>query len=177
MSFPDLVVVILLGIAAFKGYNKGLFLSLLSIVAFIVSLILAFVLLDIGVEFLQNRVNGFDGLLPYIAFLMIFGLLALLINLGGTMVKKAMDVTLLGSVDSVAGAIVGVFKWIFGLSMILWLTEWAGLQIFDETMERSKLLSYIQPVAPWVIDKLSVLWPLIETTFESIKERLHPALN
>lgn len=177
MNIVDIVILLILGIAAYKGYQRGLFVSILSVIAFLVSLGMAFILLDWGVELLGDYIEGLKGLLPYLAFVMIFGVVAVLINLGGNMVKKAMDLTLLGSFDNIGGALLGVLKWIFGASLFIWLTQSVGIEIPNNMQEQSWLFNKIQPVAPWVIDSFSEYWPFMESLFQSIKERLQPAIT
>jgi len=171
MSTVDIVILIIIGFAAYKGYQRGLFLSLISIVAFIVSVVLAFVLLDWGVDILGNWFDGINAILPYLAFLMIF------INLGGNMVKKAMDLTLLGSVDNLAGAVLGALKWVFGASLIIWLVGTLGVEVPESWQEESWLYARIQPVAPWVLDGFSEYWPFLKSLFESLKERFQTPLK
>lgn len=177
VNIVDLIILVILGFAAYKGYQKGLFISLLSVVAFILSIVLAFVLLDWGVDLLGNYIEGFKGLLPYLAFIVLFGVVALLINLAGTLAKKALDLTLLGSLDNLAGAALGVIKWIFGVSLLIWLTHTVGIELPGEMHESSWLYSRVEPVAPWVIDSFSEYWPFIKSLFESIKERLQPPIT
>ena len=177
MSTADLLILFVVGMAAYKGYQRGLFLSLLSIVAFIVSIVLAFVLLDWGVDMLGNWFDGINAVLPYLAFLMIFGGGSLLINLGGNLVKKAMDLTLLGSLDNVAGAVLGAIKWVFGASLIIWLIQTLGVEVPQSWQEESWLYAKIQPIAPWVLDAFSEYWPFLKSLFESLKERFQTPLS
>lgn len=176
MNVIDIVLLVILGLAAYKGYQRGLFVSLISIVAFFLSIILAFVLLDWGVDLLGSYIEGFKGFLPYLAFIMIFGAVALLINIGAGIVKKTMDLTLLGSVDNIAGALLGIVKWVFGASLLIWLTHAVGVEIPGDMQENSLVYDKIEPVAPWLIDSFSEYWPFIKSLFESIKERLQPSI-
>ena len=176
MNIVDIILLVILGVAAYNGYNRGLFVSLVSIFAFFVAIILAFMFMDWGVEVLSNYIDGFTGFMPFLAFLIIFGLAAVLINIGGSMVKKAMDLTLLGSFDKIAGALLGIVKWVVGASLLIWLIQTVGLEIPNNWQESSSLYQKIEPVAPWIIDRFSEYWPFIKDLFESIKERLQPTL-
>ncbi|MDH3708382.1 MAG: CvpA family protein [Cyclobacteriaceae bacterium] len=176
MNILDIVLLLFLGFAAYRGYQRGLFVSLLSIVAFFLGIILAFALLDWGVDLLDDYIEELGSLLPFVAFFMIFGGVAMLITIGGGMVKKAMDLTLLGSVDNLAGALLGALKWMVGASLIIWLVQSFGVEIPDDMQESSWLFAKIQPIAPWIIENLSEYWPFIKELFESIKERLNPSL-
>ena len=176
MNIVDIILLVILGIAAYHGYQRGLFVSLVSIFAFFVGIILAFTFMDWGVEFLSNYIDGFIGFMPFLAFLIIFGVVAVLINIGGGMVKKAMDFTLLGNFDKIAGAFLGLAKWVIGVSLLIWLVQTVGIEIPHNWQESSQLYQKIEPVAPWIIDGFSEYWPFIKDLFESIKDRLQPSL-
>ena len=72
--------------------------------------------MEYGMTLLDQYFEDFDNLLPFISFLIIFLAILLLVNMLGKVVKKMVDMTLLGGVDRFAGAIVGIAKWAIGLS-------------------------------------------------------------
>ena len=104
MATLDWIILAFLAIGAYSGYREGLFLSLLSIVAFFVAMLMAFQLMDWGAMYLAKHVDNLTFMLPFVAFLMIF--LGVLISLRvlAFLVKKSLDITLLGTIDNVAGA-------------------------------------------------------------------------
>lgn len=146
--------------------------ELATILAFVLAVIGGFWLLQWGMDLLDQHFEINGNLLPYISFILIFIGIVLLVNLIGRMLKKVLDMTLLGSVDAFAGGIVGLLKWTFGVSVILWLTTNVGLLIPDEHIKDSMLYPYIVNVAPTVVEYVAILWPLAEDLFHPIKEMI-----
>ncbi len=174
MNVTDVVLLLALGAAGFRGYQRGFIVSLLSIVAFWVAIVMAFMFLDWGVQFLDDMVEGFTGLLPYMAFVLIFVVVAIAINVAGKLLKTTIDLTLLGKFDSFAGSILAILTWAFGISLLMWLTGKFGYEVPLDWSEGSLLYSKIQSMAPAVIDVFSEYLPFLEYLFESIAERLSP---
>ena len=156
--------------AGYSGYKRGLWVSIVSILAFILAILLGFFLLQKGVDFLSNYISGLPSILPYLSFILIFTLVAFLVNMLGKFIKKTIDFTLLGSVDNIAGAAMGVLKWAIGISFVLWLTAQLGIELPGQT--QSFMYDTIQPVAPFVIDLVSAYMPFLKNAFQEIKEML-----
>jgi membrane protein required for colicin V production len=67
--------------------------------------------------------------------------------------------TLLGMMDSLAGAGVGIFTWTFGISTVFWLLTSLGFKIPEHRSEDTYLYPLIVPVAPVVVAKAVELLP------------------
>ena len=174
MGITDIILLLVLGFAGFRGYQRGFIVSLLSLLAFWVAIVLAFMFLDWGVQFLDETIDGFSGLLPYMAFVLIFTVVAISISLVAKIVKKSIDLTPLGIFDNFAGSILGVLTWAFGISILIWLTGEFGVELPGNVGEDSILFSKIEPLAPMVIDAFAEYVPFLKHLFESIGERLSP---
>lgn len=157
---------------AYQGFKKGFLLEVIAILAFVLAIVGGFKLLHIGMDMLNDNFNISGKLLPYIAFVIIFLAIILGINLLGKALKKIIDLTLLGTVDNLAGLIVSVFKWAFGLSIILWLTDSFGVALPEKWAEDALLYPLILPLAPKVVDLLSGFMPFAHDLFDMIKELL-----
>lgn len=176
MNATDFVLLLILGVAGFRGYQRGFIVSLLSIVAFWVAIVLAFMFLDWGVQFLEDMIDGFTGLLPYLAFVLIFTVVAIGINIVGKVLKKTLDLTLLGNFDNFAGSILAILTWGFGISILIWLTNKVGMEVPDDWTSGSILYQKIEPLAPVVIEVFSEYLPFIKHLFKSIADRLSPGV-
>lgn len=155
------------------GYKKGLLLEIFGILAFVLAIIGGFKLMELGMTYLSEYFDGIDHLLPFISFLVIFIAIILLVNLFGKLVKKMVDMTLLGGVDKFAGAIVGIVKWAIGLSIILWLTNNFGIELPGKD-EELVLYPFLAELGPSLITALDVVLPFAEDMLESIKELISP---
>lgn len=90
----------------------------------------------------------------------------------GKALKKIIDLTLLGAVDNIAGALLSAVKWVFGISVVLWLTSTFDIGIPEQWEEESLLYSYILPFAPAVVDFFSAVVPFAHDLFDTVKELL-----
>lgn len=166
----DLIIIVFLAMGAYSGYKQGLFISILSIVAFVIAVLLAFHFMDWGTALLAERVDQLTFFLPFVAFLMIFLGVILIIRGLAYLVKKSLDFTILGSVDSVAGGILGIFKTAFILSLLLWIANSFEFFVSQEWIADSKSYNFIQPIAPFVITYLDQFTPIIKDTIAGIQE-------
>lgn len=159
MSTIDITILVLLAIGAFRGFRKGFLLEVVGIAALILGLVGAMKLLDLGMEFLSQHFDIGETLLPYVTFLLLFVLIIIGVNFIGRLVKRVLDLTLLGTMDNLAGALVGLFKWAIGISFILWATSFFGMNLIQEE-EQSELYNYIAALAPWFIEVVQSFMPL-----------------
>lgn len=176
MSTVDIIIVVLLLIGAFRGYQKGLLMGVVTIIAFILAIIGGFKLLHYGISILAEYTGELNGMLPYLSFIIIFISIILLVTLVGRIFKKILDLTLLGSFDNVAGAILGVVKWAFGLSILLWLTLSVGVQIPDNWLSGAVFYPYLLSFGPGIIEYASGLLPFTDNLIELIHEMLQPQI-
>jgi membrane protein required for colicin V production len=157
---------------AYRGYQKGFVLEFIAIISFVLAIIGGFKLMHWGMDLLDKYFDIGGHLLPYISFIVIFVAIILLVNLIGRFIKKIIDLTLLGAVDNLAGALLSIVKWAFAISILLWLSSSFGIEFSDEWRENSIFYSYLLSFAPTVVDYCSGLMPFAHDLFDQIKEML-----
>lgn len=172
MNTLDIILLIPLIWGAYRGFRKGFLLEVIAILAFILAIIGGFKLLHLGMDLLSEHFNIAGKLLPYIAFIVIFILIILMINLLGKLLKKVVDLTLLGPIDSMAGAVLSVLKWAFGLSVIFWLSSSFGLDLPEEWTVDSVLYPYLLSFAPKAAGYFAAVVPFAHDLFDMIKGML-----
>lgn len=170
MRVLDLILLIPLILGAYTGYRRGLIMELVGIIALILAILGAFKLLHAGIEFLSRYIPEYSNFIPFIAFIGIFIGILILVNLLGKLTKRFLDLTILGTFDNFAGALIGIFKWAFLTSIVLWLSLQVDLKIPDQLTENSILYPYIVELAPTVGEYLSAIFPFASDLFESIKD-------
>lgn len=166
MKVVDIVILVVLILGAFRGFQKGLLLELIGLAAFVVGIIGAFKLMPLGVVVLEGLFGELSGLLPFISFIVIFVLIVLLLNLLGLILKKTIDMTIMGSFDDLAGALAGLVKWAFSISFLIWLMGYFHLTLDEEYTGGSMFYPFIASLAPWVIETAGALMPFIKEFFE-----------
>lgn len=172
MSILDIILLGIILFGAYKGYRKGFLLEVISIIAFFLAIVGGFKLLHLGVQFLDDHFQISGELLPYISFILIFIVIILLVNLLGKALKKIIDLTLLGSIDNLAGALLSMLKWAFGVSVILWLSNSFGIDPPEKWTVNSVLYPHVLRFAPLMVEYFSVIMPFAQDLFEIIKDTL-----
>lgn len=168
MSTTDIILIVLLILGAYSGYKKGLILEIIALLAFILGIIGGFKLLHVGMDIISSFYDGFGTLLPFMAFMFIFVAVIVIVNILGKVVKKVIDWTPLGSLDNVAGAVLGIFKWALILSIFIWVIESIGISLPSSMMKNSSFYPVIAGVAPKVFDWISIIFPSFEHFIGSI---------
>jgi membrane protein required for colicin V production len=171
----DIIILVPLLFGAYHGFKKGFLMEIVSLLAFVLAIIGGFKLLHTGMELLDQHFDINGNLLPYVAFIVIFILIVIGLNMLGKMIKKALDMTLLGSVDNIAGLILGTLKWAFGISILLWLTSYVGLLLPEEYINQSMFFGYVEPIAPVTVDYISTIFPFANDLFEMIEGLIVPS--
>ncbi len=170
MSVIDIVILVFLSIGIYSGYKKGLLLEIISLSAFFIAIIFGIKLMDWGISMLSQYIEGYDVFLPFIVFVFIFIAIVLVMNMLGKAVKKVLDMTLLGSIDDIAGAILGIVKWALILSIFFWLFESFAGGFDEDTIADSYLYKPISKFAPNLLNLVSGIFPFIQEFFENSKE-------
>jgi membrane protein required for colicin V production len=157
MNVLDLIFILPLLYGAYRGYQKGLFIEIIGVAAFIVAIVIGFKFLGYGMNMIapvigENLANRF---LPYLSFTVIFFPTIFLINKMGWMLRRALRFTILGTIDGFAGAMVGVFTWLFGISTFLWLMSSIDINLPEKLTKESLTYPAMKKVAPTVISKVS----------------------
>jgi membrane protein required for colicin V production len=122
-----------------------------------VAIILGFKCLGFGMNFLAPHIGEqlSQRFLPYMAFSFIFFPIIFLLNRFGWQLRKAVRYTIFGTFDGMAGAFIGIFTWVFGISTFIWLLGSIDIHFPKETIKGSVLFPYVVQVAPTVISKVS----------------------
>ncbi len=142
-----------------------------TILAFVIATVLGFRLMDVAVTYIRPYISQ-ESLIPFFSFLLVF--IAVLVGLItiNKILKKFLDYTLFGIVDDIAGAVLGVLKWAFAISVLLWLMNEVDIIIPREYSEGSFLYPFIVKYSPVLINLVSSMMPMAKDLIDSIKENL-----
>jgi membrane protein required for colicin V production len=165
----DIILLIPLVFGAYLGFKKGLLLEIVSLLAFFLAVVGAFKLVDFGQELLSPYFQNWEKALPIISFVLLFVGILLLVNLVGKIAKKILDMTLLGGLDNFAGAVLGLLKWAFGVSLVLWLATSVDMNLSNDLTDNTYVYPVLASVAPFVFDAISVYMPFIQEIYDMVK--------
>lgn len=164
----DIVILILVGLGALKGYRRGFVVEIFSFVAFFIGLYLALEL-TIPVSVGLFGETSYFGIISVVVFIALFILLSLLIKAGAKALKNMIDTTLLGAVDNLAGALAGGIKWAFILSMIFWVFSSVGFDLASRYAPNAIVFPYILHIGPAIFEWLGQVIPMIRDFMDSMQ--------
>jgi membrane protein required for colicin V production len=174
MEIIDIVLGLPLLYGFYKGFRKGLIMEFVSILALILALIGGFKLMDQCLIILVDVFGKPHPFFPFLAFILVFAGIVFGVNILGKALKGLVGMTILGSFDKIIGALIGVLKWTFALSLILWLIESFAPHLFSQEMrDNAVLLPFLLAFAPHIFHILMSLLPFLGEMMESIKELLN----
>lgn len=173
MSVVDIVILVFLLVGAVTGFRKGLLMEIISIAAFFLAIFLGIQLLDWGIVMLSDYIDGYDNLLPIISFTLIFIGVLVLTHMVGKAVKKILDMTLLGSLDDIAGSLLGIAKWALFISIFFWIYHSFGGSLSEDKTKASYLYEPIVSFAPMLFDLVSGFFPHFMDFFEHSEELIN----
>jgi membrane protein required for colicin V production len=173
----DIAFIIVMILAVFKGLRKGFILGIFSLLAFIIGLAAALKLSAIVAVHLQKSAAVSSKWLPALSFLIVFIAVVLLVSLGARLIKKTIDIAMLGWLDRIGGMLLYVIIYIIIFSIILFFAEKLFI-LKPEAIAKSAVYKYVSPWGPKVINNLGNIIPFfkdmfmqLESFFESIAEK------
>jgi membrane protein required for colicin V production len=169
LNTADIILIVLLVAGAISGYKTGLILELISIIAFILAILGGFKLLHVGMEYVSKVYDGFGTLLPFVAFLVLFVLIIILVNTVGKILKKIIDWTPLGFFDNIFGAVLGVLKWALAISIVIWVVSALHIDFAEEQLSKSRILPITNRMLTSVGDFISTIFPSFEDYIKTLK--------
>jgi len=164
----DIVFLLLMIGAIIKGIQKGLILSLFSLLAYIIGLAAAVKLSAVVANRLASTHTIQGKWLPFVSFILVFLVVTLLVRLMGSFIQQFADTLQLGGLNKIAGII--LYALLFGIVFSLILFYAAQLKfIDDDTIQHSMVYPYITPLAPAIIDGLGSVIPFFTDIFKQLE--------
>lgn len=163
----DLVFVILIALAIFKGMSKGFIVAVLSFVAFMVGLAAALKLSVVVANHLRESTNVGGYWLPFLSFLIVFTGTAFLIRFIATLAKKAAGIAFLGWLDRLAGFVLYAVMYMMAYSVILFFLTKINFISF-EAQTASRTYSLVEPFGPKAMSLIGRAIPLFSHMFSDL---------
>lgn len=158
MNYIDLVLALLLIIAAIQGFRKGLIVELASLAALVLGIWGAIKFSDWTSGFITDTTGYQSKYLTTIAFIITFIAIVIIIHILGKILDKTVKAVALGFLNRLSGIIFGVLKTAVILSIFLLL--------FDTVDENAHILPATQKAESKMYTPMKQLVP---TLFPFIK--------
>jgi membrane protein required for colicin V production len=163
----DIIAFILLLVAVFKGLSKGLIVAVFSFIAFIIGLAAALKLSTAMAKYIGENVEISQRWLPFLAFIVVFLIVVLLVRLGAKLLEGAVQMAMLGWANRIGGVVFYVLLYLFIFSVLLFYATQLNL-IKPETIAASVTYNYIAPFGPKTMNLLGAVIPLFRDMFEEL---------
>ena len=157
MSTVDIILAALLLFGLIRGFIKGLFVEISSLVALALGLYGAIHFSYFLADFLKDRLSSPENYIQIMAFAGTFVIIVILISMAGKLLTKLADAAALGIVNKVFGAAFGLLKIALILSVVLIVFEKLNRTlpfVSKETMENSLLYKPVKRFAPAIFPSI-----------------------
>ncbi len=173
----DVVILVLLGLGAYEGYKKGLLMSLIGIFGFVLAIVLGIYFMEFVGNWLATETEQKALALPVVAFLLIFFGTLFLIHIAGRALKKMLGLVLLGGLDSLGGAVLGIVRTGFFISLLVWVLGKLELESIKNWQADSAYLAYIEPLTPEVLELLDPILPSVKDASQELIQKFEGGTN
>ncbi|MGC3948229.1 MAG: CvpA family protein [Chryseolinea sp.] len=159
MKLIDIILLVIVLLGAFQGFRSGFIVELFSLLGVFLGVLGGFKLMGIAMVMLNSRFNIDEKVLPYAAFAVVFIVIVIVVGLLGKMIKESVKQTLLGGADEIAGAILGLVRSAFMLSIMIWIADALHIKALEQWAEGSTFYPIFASFAPKVTDWVGDLIP------------------
>jgi membrane protein required for colicin V production len=163
----DILLLILLIFAVFKGLRNGFVIAVFSFLAIIIGLAAAMKLSTWVADWLKDSTSISAGWLPFVAFALVMIGVVLLVRLGALAIHSALKMAMLGWLNKLAGIILYAVLFITVYSIVLFYARQIQL-LKAETFAASQTYPFIQPWGPKAIDLFASVIPWFKGMFEEL---------
>lgn len=170
MNFIDILIILPLIYAGYKGFKHGLIIEVFTLLALFVGLYAGIHFSDFMANFLKNSFSWDSEYLPIIAFTFVFLAVGAMIFFAGKAIEQMVRVVNLTPLNKLFGVFFGVLKMIYIVSVILVIAESydeKGDFFPEEKKEKSLLYDPIKAVSTYTIPGMSESTIFIKNAFKS----------
>ena len=157
MSVLDIILSVLLLFGLVRGFMKGLFVEVASLVALIAGIYGAIHFSYYAANILENKVNWDEKYINIAAFAITFVLIILIISLAGKALTKLADFAALGIINKLLGGVFGALKIGLILSIVLMIFSRMNKSIpffSEDELKSSILYEPVKTIAPLIFPNI-----------------------
>ncbi|OAB80639.1 CvpA family protein [Cochleicola gelatinilyticus] len=153
METVDIILGVIILIAFYLGFKKGLFVTLASLIALISGVYGAIYFSGYAAEFLSDRFDWSEQTTQLAAFAVTFVVIVFVISLAGKFLTKLADFAALGIINKLLGGVFNAIKYVFIVSVIfMFVNASENYSIVPQEQRDNSVLYYpVASVAPILI--------------------------
>lgn len=157
MSVLDIVLGSLILFGLVRGFMKGLFIEVASLIALIAGVFGAIHFSNFAAKFLAEQVDWNEKTINIVAFAITFIIIVLAIALAGKALTKLADFAALGIINKLLGGVFGALKITVILSVILIVFDKMNNTIpfaSQEDLDESELYKPVKSLVPMILPSI-----------------------
>ncbi len=166
--FIDIVVLLALVMALFKGYGKGLIMALINTVSLIIGLAAA-VKFSSVISPLVAEKSGAGQYAPLLSFALVFLAVIVVIRLAGKAIEKTLETVKIGFANRLGGMFLYLLVYLSVVSILIYYLEKMGFLSAD-LLAQSVCYPYISAWGPAILDGIGYLIPFFRDMFEELND-------
>jgi membrane protein required for colicin V production len=165
----DIAYLIIIALAAMKGFSRGLIMAVFSFAALFIGLAAALKLSSVVANYFKSSDALPSHWWPVIAFAAVFLIAVFIVKAAGGIVEKTVQLALLGWVNRIGGFLVYAVLYTLLFSVLLFFLTQMNL-VTPEVKGKSVTYAYIEPWGPWTIAGLGKVIPAFKDVFGDLQE-------
>jgi len=166
--FIDILFVIFLISAVFKGLRNGLLLAVFSLVGWIIGIAAALKLSATVANHVRQEAHWDSKWLPVLCFVAVFIVVALLVRWGAMLIQKGVELAMLGWINKIGGILLYAILYTLLYSVFLFYADKMNL-ISEATEKASRSYAFVQPWGPVVIEWVGKIIPVFKDVFQDLE--------
>lgn len=163
----DFLSVIILALAFFRGWRKGIVVALCSLLGVVLGMLAALKLSGVLSTWMMAHGWVTSAWAQIISYVLLFLGVLWLVRIIAKAIETALKAAMLGLINRLVGALLYAFIGAFIWSSILWIGNRAHL-IAPETLATSHTYAYFEPIAPWVFAHIGMVLPFAKDVFADL---------
>lgn len=175
MNSIDIVLAALLLFGFVRGFFKGLFVEVASLLALVLGVYGAIHFSSFASEFLEPKVNWSEEIINIVAFAITFVVIVFTISLAGKALTKLANFAALGIINKLLGGVFGALKYglILSVVLIVFHSMNDSLPFLEkEDLEKSMLYKPVKSLTPIIFPKLVALGLETEQDESAIEDEI-----
>ena len=151
MNYIDIILGIFLLLGLVRGFMKGFFVELASLIALVAAIYGAIQFSHFAVDFLADKVDWEEDTIQLAAFAITFVIIIIVVSLAGKLLTKLANVIALGILNKILGAAFGFLKITFLASVVILFFKAVNSEnsfVEQETLDNSRLYAPVATLAP-----------------------------
>lgn len=165
----DIIFAVLMAIAVFKGYSRGVIVAALSFAGFFIGLIAAMQLSATAASYITAGTGSSGKWLPFLSFLLVFFIVAFLIRMVARLLQKSIEAIQLGWANRLSGILLYAIIFSIVYSVALYYVQKLHL-LPQETLAASFVYPFLRDLAPSVLNGLGQVFPFVKNAVQVLQE-------